>query len=122
MSNKYQYWSKQSACARTLCVRTNVVRALADVVVTKLSIILLLSFLIHLLFSQKGFANDFEFLHAFQATKNWGDPPFTPQIVNLGGQQAFEPVKLQLQLGVTFVGGAKQKEVFALWESEDPLV
>ena len=40
---------------------TNVVRALADVVATKLGIIL--SF--HLLFSQKGLSYYFEFVHAF---------------------------------------------------------
>ena len=43
-------------------MRTNVVRALADVVATFL---LFLSSSFHLLFSQKGFAYDFEFLHAF---------------------------------------------------------
>ena len=51
-------------------MRTNVVRALADVVVAKLGIILLLflsSF--HLLLSQKGFAYDFEFVHAFFSNK-----------------------------------------------------
>ena len=46
------------------CVRTNIVHALADVVATKLGIILLSSSF-HLLFSQKGFAYDFELLHAF---------------------------------------------------------
>ena len=47
-------------------------------------------FSFHILFSQKGFAYDFEFLHAFLSnkkdkicpTKNGGgDHPFTPQIV-----------------------------------------
>ena len=41
---------------RAECVRTNVVHALADVVATKVGIVLLLSFSFHLLFSQKGFA------------------------------------------------------------------
>ena len=45
----------------------NVLRVPADVVATKLGIILLLSF--HLLFSQKGFAYDFEFLLAFISIK-----------------------------------------------------
>ena len=42
-------------------MRTNVVRALSDVVATKHGIILFLSFFLpfHLLFSQKGFAYDF---------------------------------------------------------------
>ena len=44
-------------------MRTNIVRELADVVATKLGIILSSS--MHILFSQKGFTYDFEFLHAF---------------------------------------------------------
>ena len=65
----------------------NVVRVLADVVAIKL---------LHILFSQKGFAYDFEFLHAFLSNKKnkiepkqkRGDPGFTtPQIV-LSGQTA----------------------------------
>ena len=45
-------------------------RARADIVATKLGIILLLfSFSFHLLFSQKGFAYDFDFLHAFLSNK-----------------------------------------------------
>ena len=68
-------------------------RALVDVVATKLGIILLLLlFSFHLLFSQKGFAYDFEFLHAFlinkknkiQPKKMGGDPPLTPQIIISG--------------------------------------
>ena len=65
-------------CARTLCMRARV-----DIVATKLgtlhllpSFFLLLFF--HLLFSQKGFAYDFEFLHAFLSNK----------LSFLGGQQA----------------------------------
>ena len=57
---------------RAECVRMNVVRALVDVVATKLCIILsffLLSFSFRILFSQKGFAYDFEFLHAFLSNK-----------------------------------------------------
>ena len=55
---------------RAECVRTNVVRALADVEATKLAIILsFFLFSFHLLFSQKGFAYDFEFLHAFLSNK-----------------------------------------------------
>ena len=69
---------------RAECVRTNVVRSLADVVATKLAIILSSS--IHLLFFQKGFAYDFEFCYAFlKVTKKirfrhkklGGGPPFT---------------------------------------------
>ena len=45
---------------------TNVVRALAYIVATKLGIILLF---FDLLFSQKGFAYNFEFLHAFLSKK-----------------------------------------------------
>ena len=45
----------------TFCVGTHVVRTRADVVATKL-FFLFLSF--HILFSQKGFTYDFEFLHA----------------------------------------------------------
>ena len=48
-------------------MRTSVVRALVDVVATKLGIILLSS--MHVLFSQKGFTYDFEFLHAFLSNK-----------------------------------------------------
>ena len=60
---------------RAKCVCTNVVCELVDVMATKLVIIFLLSFFLssyfllllsfHLRFSQKGFAYDFEFLHAF---------------------------------------------------------
>ena len=52
---------------RAKCVRTNIVRVLADVVATKLGIIIYFSF--HVLFSQKGFAYDFEFLHDFLSNK-----------------------------------------------------
>ena len=52
---------------RAECVRADVVCALADIVATKLGIILLLS--VQLLFSQKGFAYDFEFLHVFLSNK-----------------------------------------------------
>ena len=49
-------------------MRTHVVCARADLVATKLGIILLLpSF--HKLFSQKGFTYDFEFLHEFLSNK-----------------------------------------------------
>ena len=48
-------------------VRANVVRARADIAANKLGIILSSS--MHLLFSQKGFASDFEFLHAFLSNK-----------------------------------------------------
>ena len=68
-----------------------------------LSFFLLLSF--HVLFSQKGFTYDFEFLQAFLsnkkydlAQKKWGgDPTFTPKSSFLGGQKACEP----------FLGGAE---------------
>ena len=56
---------------RMECVRTHVVSARADVVDTKIGIIpsfFLFSF--HVLFSQKGFAYDFEFLHTFLSNKN----------------------------------------------------
>ena len=49
---------------RAECVHTNVLRALAHIVATKLGIILLL-FSFFLPSSQKGFAYDFEFLDAF---------------------------------------------------------
>ena len=51
-------YEMNSILVRAKCVRTSVVRALADVVATKLGIILL-SFSFHTLFSQKGFAYDF---------------------------------------------------------------
>ena len=61
-------------------MHTIAVRELADIVATKLGIILFPSF--HLLFSQKGFANDFEFLQVQKkedlANKNWAHPPFSP--------------------------------------------
>ena len=71
------------------CVRTNVVRALADVVATKLGIILFCSF--HLLFSQKGFAYDFEIVHAFLSSQKKIEgrtPPSPPKLSFLGEQQA----------------------------------
>ena len=43
-------------------MRTNVVRALADVVATRLGVILLSSSSMHLLFYQKGFPYNFEFV------------------------------------------------------------
>ena len=49
-------------------MRMNVVCALADIVATKLGIILFISSF-RLLFSQNEFAYDFEFLHAFLRTK-----------------------------------------------------
>ena len=53
------------------CMRTNFVCALADIVATKLGIIFIFILLssFHFLFSQKGFAYDFEFLHAFLSNK-----------------------------------------------------
>ena len=74
------------------CVRTNVVRALVDIVATKLGIILLFLSSFHLFFSQKGFAYDFEFLHAFLRNKTnkilpqnmGGAHPFTPKIAISG--------------------------------------
>ena len=58
-----EFWSDWSTC-----VQTNVVRALAEVVATKLGIIIIfLSF--HFVFSQKRFAYDFVFLHAFLSNK-----------------------------------------------------
>ena len=64
----------------------DLVRALADVVATKLGFFLLLFLSFHLLFSQKGFAYDFEFLHAFlrEAVKshnrlNLGNHPNLPR-------------------------------------------
>ena len=67
-------------------MRTHIVRARADVVATKLGIILPSSFFLsfHILFSQKGFTYDFEFLHAFLGNTIW--------------------VALMIQLG-KFVGG-----------------
>ena len=59
-------------------MHTNVVRALVDEVATKLGIILLFlsfSFSFHLLFSEKGFAYNFEFLHAFLSNKKNGGAP-----------------------------------------------
>ena len=57
---------------RTECVRKHAVCARADLVATKLCIfpsssflLLLFSFSMHILFSQKGFTYDFESLHAF---------------------------------------------------------
>ena len=50
-------------------MRTNVVRALVDVVASKLGFIFLLSFSMHLLFPQNGFVYDFEFVHAFLSNK-----------------------------------------------------
>ena len=96
---------ERSACARAKCMRRNVVSALADIVATKLGIILhLLSFSFQVLFSQKWFAYDFEFFHAFLSNKknkiypkkNGGTPPSAPKSSFLGGQQACEPVNLQL--------------------------
>ena len=78
----------------------HIVCARAEVVATKLGIILLLlpyfflSF--HVLFSHKGFTYDFEFLHDFLsnnkkralAQKKWGGtPPSPPKLSFLGGQQ-----------------------------------
>ena len=57
-------WCERSACARTLCVR-----ARADVVATKLGIILLPSFFLPRTFLQDGFTYDFEFLLAFLSNK-----------------------------------------------------
>ena len=45
---------------RTKCVRTHIVRVRADVVASKLGIILPFFFFFHILFSQKGFAYEVE--------------------------------------------------------------
>ena len=87
-------------------MRLNVVRALVDIVATKLGIILSSSSF-QLFFSEKGFAYDFEFLHVFLSNKKikfrpkkWGGgPPFTPLIVIPGWT----------------AGGVR-----GLWLSEDP--
>ena len=70
---------------RTQCVLTHGFRARADVVATKLGIISLLYFSFHILFSQKGFTYDFEFLYAFLSNtknkiqpKNGGTPLHPP--------------------------------------------
>ena len=64
----FNSWIKVSIkLVRAECVRTSVVRALADIVAIKFGIIILSFSSFHLLFSQKGFAYDFEFLHAFQS-------------------------------------------------------
>ena len=47
----------------------NVVHVIADVVAINLGIILSSSSSIQVLFSQKGFTYDFEFLHAFLSNK-----------------------------------------------------
>ena len=59
-----------------ICVCTNGFRAGVDVVATKVGIILSSSYFfffflssMHLLFSQKGFTYEFEFLHAFLSNK-----------------------------------------------------
>ena len=65
----------------------HVVHVRADIVATKLGIILLLFFSsFHVLFSQKGFTYEFEFLHAFLSNKKiifsqqkMGGPPIHPQ-------------------------------------------
>ena len=83
------------------CVPTNVVCALADIVAAKLGIILLLfSFFLsfHVLFSQKGFVNDFEFLHAFLSNK-----------------------KIRFWRYVSLFWVPKQNGMRALWESQEPL-
>ena len=79
-------------------MRTHVVRAMADVVATKLGIILS-SF--NLLFSQKGFPYDFESLQKKEklANKNGGDFPYSPQIL---------------------ISGWTAGGVHALWVSKEP--
>ena len=63
----YKFFATHFSCllilvlVRANCVPTNVVCALADVVATELGIILPSSFSFHILFSQNGFAYDFEF-------------------------------------------------------------
>ena len=55
------------------------------------SFFLLLSFSFHLLFSQKGFAYDFEILHAFLSSQKKIEgrtPPSPPKLSFLGEQQA----------------------------------
>ena len=96
-------------------------RARADVVATKLGIILLLlpyfflSF--HVLFSQKGFAYDLEFLHAFLSNKKirfspkmGGTLPSPSRSSFLGSDMACEPVKLQF-VGVAETGQTVGKRV-----------
>ena len=78
-------------------------------------------FFLPLLFFQKGFAYDFEILHAFLSNKKTrfnpkktgvgGALPSPPKSSFLGGQQACEPVKLQLLC---------VNRVRALWVSKDP--
>ena len=71
-------WSERSTCARTLCVRWRTQWPL------NLALFFLLLSSMHVLFSQKGFTYDFEFLHAFLSNTIW--------------------VALMIQLG-KFVGG-----------------
>ena len=104
-------------------MRTNIVCALADVVATKLGIVLLIFYSFFLSF-QKGFAYDFEFLHAFLSNKKirfspkkqeW-DPSFTPQIFISGWTAGMGACKATATLRVLKWNGVR-----ALWESENPL-
>ena len=81
-------------------MRTHVVRARADVVATKLGIILssFFSFSMHVLYFQKGFANDLEFLHAF-LSKKLGGPPTLLLFKIIG----------KLLLGEKYVEGKKEE-------------
>ena len=90
-------------------MRTNVVRALADIVATKLGIILSFSSF-HLLFSQKGFSYNFEVTKKirFIPPKMGGTLPSPLKWV---ASKACDPVKLQLR----FRNGVR-----APWVSEDP--
>ena len=51
---EFSNWSERNACAQMLCVRSNVVLALADVVATKLGIILSFSLFLLLTFLPEG--------------------------------------------------------------------
>ena len=53
----------------TSIIGANVVRARAEVVATKLGIILSFFFFQYILFSHNGFTYEFEFLHAFLSNK-----------------------------------------------------
>ena len=112
-----QKLTEQSSCSRTLCMRWRKQWPL-----NLAFFFFLLSF--QLLFSQKVFAYDFEFLHSFltkkirfSLNKNGGNLPSPPKSSFLGGQQACESVKLQLLCGFEFgIQARKQGPPSALAE------
>ena len=69
----------------------HIVRARADIVATKLGVILsfFLPSSMHILFSHNGFTYDFEFLHAnnkkFSNKKNWEGGPLHPLTIVISG-------------------------------------